>query len=138
MTLPRKPATYTHEEIVRAFYAISGAATDAAVTIANPGVEGSTDLPEPGEGFEYVVLGLHVSLDADCDVKLSRKESSTVLDMWGTHSMPSGFGHVNFPDHPTDPTRSGLPLGSNQTLVVTVGSGATGRIEIFMRKVAAK
>ena len=135
---PRKPATYSHEEIVRAFYTISGAATDAAVTIANPGVEGSTDLPEPGEGFEYVVLSMHVSLDVDCDIKLSRKTSSTVLDMWGTHSMPAGFAKVPFPDHPTDPTRAGLPLGDNQTLVVTVGSGAAGRIDFFMRKVAAK
>lgn len=133
----KKPATYSHEEIIRAFYAISGAATDAAVTIADPGVEGSTDLPQSGEGFEYVVLGMHVSVDADCDVKLSRKQSSTVLDMWGTHSMPSGFGQVDFPRHPTDPTRDGLPLGDNQTLVVTVGSGATGRIEFLMRKVAS-
>lgn len=134
---PRKPATISHEENVRAFYAISGAATDAAVTIADPGVEGSTDLPQSGEGFEYVITRMHVSIDADCDIKLSRKQSSTVLDMWGTHAVPTGFGQMDFSSHPADPTRDGLPLGDNQTLVVTVGAGASGRIEFFMRKVAS-
>jgi hypothetical protein len=130
--MPAKPATNTREQEFHCFWTVTSGGHTSEVVHQ---IGGTTDLPQPGVGFEYRLVAMHVSLDTAAAITLNKYNGTSHTAEWGPHTFPATFGTVPFAPHPCDTSRDGLGFGDNNSVSVTVGSGAAGRIDFYLRKV---